>query len=634
MTTRPARRRLPAQRGERVVLKPHSDVPQPDDFAAVRAWVASRPGLTAIDLFAGAGGLSLGLEQAGFSVLVGADHDPLAAETHAANIRGLSFAGDLADPAEFLGLLNRWGINTIDLLAGGPPCQPFSRAGQSKLRHLVETGARPEHDARADLWTSYVDIIKALKPRAVLMENVPDVASWNEGAVLTGVLSLLETAGYRVEPRVLAARDYGVPQYRQRLIVVGVLDGIDFAWPEPAIEQVTLWDAIGDLPQIGPGVRTDPQPYSGRPTSAFAKSMRMPGPGADPALVHDHITRSVRDDDAEAFALLPEGGQYSDLPPRLQRYRTDIFTDKYKRLVKAKSSRTITAHLAKDGYWYIHPSSDRTLSVREAARIQSFPDWFRFAGTPTHRYRQIGNAVPPVLGRALGAALGAALTGAATGPARHPRTKDLRPVLVDWHQTHGRDYPWRITSDPWLILLAEMCLRRTKANKVASVFDDLATLAPTPTALLDSAGDVKHLLDSLGLRWRIENVIETASFIEAQGGRVPSAPSALMDLPGVGAYVANAVMCFGFGRRAVLIDTNTTRITTRLFGRTAPVRRWQTRIDLLSLAGDEGPNAEFNYALLDLGALVCKARSPNCEACPLSSQCALARAGRDESNLT
>ena len=108
------------------------------------------------------------------------------------------------------------------------------------------------------------------------------------------------------------------------------------------------------------------------------------------------MTRAVRADDWEAYTGLQPGQTYADIPARLQRYRTDIFTDKYKRLSWEELSRTITAHIAKDGYWYIHPEQHRTLSIREAARLQTFPDWFRFAGQPSHRFAQIGNAVPPL----------------------------------------------------------------------------------------------------------------------------------------------------------------------------------------------------------------------------------------------
>ena len=127
---------------------------------------------------------------------------------------------------------------------------------------------------------------------------------------------------------------------------------------------------------------------------------------------------------------------------------------------------------------------------------------------------------------------------------------------------------------------------------------------------------------SLGLRWRAENVVEVArSLVEEFGGRVPDTEIELRSLPGVGDYVAQAVLCFGFGRRSVLVDTNTVRITGRVFGR-EKARRWQLRLDLYRLAGADGPDAPFNYALLDLGALVCTAGRPRCGQCPVSSHCA------------
>src|SRR5690606_8479534 len=133
-----------------------------------------------------------------------------------------------------------------------------------------------------------------------------------------------------------------------------------------------------------------------RPTTAFQRKAREKMNGH--AVVWDHVTRPVRDDDREAFRLMKPGTRYGELPKHLRRYRDDIFDDKYNRLDWNGLSRSITAHIAKDGYWYIHPSELRTLTVREAARIQTFPDHFRFAGSRSHAFRQIGNAVPPALG--------------------------------------------------------------------------------------------------------------------------------------------------------------------------------------------------------------------------------------------
>ncbi|EQD58461.1 cytosine specific DNA methyltransferase, partial [mine drainage metagenome] len=160
------------------------DAPDESDVRSVRRWVkrALRP--TAIDLFCGAGGLSLGLRDAGFTVLAGADFDPFSVETHTANVGGVGYQGDLSDPTEFISKLRHWGIHTVDLVAGGVPCQPFSRAGRSKIRSLVLAGARSSDDPRTRLWRSFVRVVDVLRPKAVLLENVPDLAVWDDGAVL------------------------------------------------------------------------------------------------------------------------------------------------------------------------------------------------------------------------------------------------------------------------------------------------------------------------------------------------------------------------------------------------------------------------------------------------------------------
>jgi DNA (cytosine-5)-methyltransferase 1 len=353
--------------------------------------------------------------------------------------------------------------------------------------------------------------------------------------------------------------------------------------------------------------------------------MRAALRGRDRELIHDHITRAVRDDDMEAYQFLGEGQTYADLPEHLQRYRTDIFTDKYKRLVWSELSRTITAHLSKDGYWYIHPSQHRTLSVREAARIQTFPDHFRFAGQPSHRYRQIGNAVPPMMGAALGAAIRSHLEISAGGDCAISSRDEawVRRQLLSWHRENRRTFPWRAAGlEPWHVLMAEMCLHRTRADQVAPVFEALLRLAPTPEAMLENSDEALELMRSLGLRWRADNLVLVAeALVDLFDGEVPDDDLGLRMLPGVGDYVAQTVLCFAFGRRSVLLDTNTMRIVSRLNARDA-TRRWQLRLDLYQLAGAAGPDAEFNYALLDLGALVCRSSKPRCEICPLRPSCA------------
>jgi DNA (cytosine-5)-methyltransferase 1 len=618
---------VPTHRGTSVRLARRPDAPDPSDLDSVRRWLNGVTGPRVVDVFSGAGGLSLGLEEAGFTVLVGADNDPWAVETHAANLGGLGYVGDLTDPEDFIDHLDGWGIDTVDLVSGGAPCQPFSRAGRSKVRELVLSGSRSENDPRASLWRSFIAVVDRLAPRMVLIENVPDLPTWNDGTVLVGLLESLRALGYWVQTRVLDCFAYGVPQHRARLFIIAGRNSAPFEWPAPSERLTTLGDAICDLPPVPGGQRAEQLPYRRRPRaqlSAFQRRMRAGLRGREGESIRDHITRSVRDDDMEAYQLLGEGQTYADLPERLQRYRSDIFTDKYKRLAWSELSRTITAHLAKDGYWYIHPDQNRTLSVREAARIQTFPDRFRFAGQPSHRYRQIGNAVPPMMARALGTAIRAHLEGsgkAHVGPAS-ANENSVRQDLLAWHKDHRRTFPWRaIGLHPWHVLMAEMCLHRTRADQVAPVFEALLRLAPTPDDMVQNAEEALAVMRSLGLRWRAENLVAVArELVDLFDGEVPDDDLGLRMLPGVGDYVAQAVLCFGFGRRAVLLDTNTVRIVSRLNARDAR-RRWQLRLDLYQLAGTPGPDAEFNYALLDLGALICGPSRPRCDICPLRRSC-------------
>lgn len=625
-TTTAAKRRrtaVPHYRGVDLRLSRNAFAPDPTNLKAVRAWVRNAPRPTAIDLFSGAGGLSLGLRDAGFSVLLGADWDARAVETHEANLAGLGYVGDLSDPSELLDQLEGWGITAVDLVAGGVPCQPFSRAGRSMIRNLVAHGVRTADDPRAELWQGYMKVVRTLKPRAVLVENVPDLPAWDDGAVLMGFYESLRELGYSVEARVLDAFQYGVPQHRARLILVGLRDGGEFEWPEASESVTTLRDAIGDLPPVPPAQRAERVPYFG-PRTQFQRRMRHGVGEEESAIVYDHITRDIRADDAEAFALLEEGQTYLDLPSHLQRYRSDIFTDKYKRLRWGAVSRSITAHIAKDGYWYIHPQQHRTLSIREAARVQTFPDWFRFAGQPTLRLRQIGNAVPPMLAEAVGRQLRDAL--GRKEAARHARLFDFRTRLLKWHRGHRRAYPWRTGRlDPWAVMMGELCLARTRPELVPMLFKSLQRLAPSPAALLAHPEPVQALR-ALGLGARGDALVEVARELRSQfGGSVPEDELDLRSLTGVGDNVAQAIQCFGFGRRAVLLDATTARLVKRFCGRTDG-RRWQIRLDLYQLAGSPGPDAEFNRAMLDHGALVCRGEQPLCEECPVQERCA-ARGG-------
>ena len=612
-----------SHRGTRIRLAPKLGSPDPERPDQVREWLQGVPTPWAVDLFAGAGGLSLGLADAGFSVLVAADRDATALETHAHNIGGLTWCGDLVDPSQFTSQLDRWGIDHVDLVAGGPPCQPFSRAGTSKIADLVKKGIRTPKDERAKLWRSFLTVIDHLTARAVLIENVPEFARIQSGAALTALLTELEVRGYQTYTKVLESWRYGVPQHRTRLFVVGLRDDSDFQWPQPAEFIPTLRQAIGDLPVVDGGQREEEYPYPKQSSTPFSRRMRKGLAGPEQSMIRDHITRFVREDDAEIFAGMRPGQTYRDVPERLRRYRSDIFNDKYNRLTWDGLSRTITAHIAKDGYWYIHPSQDRTISVREAARVQTFPDSFRFAGFPSNRYQQIGNAVPPLLAEEVGRSLRQTMTVKGVGESNAAYcTSSIRDLLLGWYADHGRSYPWRQEQDPWTTLLAEICLHRTRADQVAGIFPILRDLSSSPNALLENRHAARALLSHLGLNWRIDSLFGLAEELAKEyAGYVPNSYDELILLPGVADYVASAVLCFAFDQPSTLVDTNTSRFIRRYSGRD-DLAPWEQRLMLHQLAKPGMADAGWNYALLDLGALVCRANRPDCEVCPVRAKCA------------
>ena len=196
-----------------------------------------------------------------------------------------------------------------------------------------------------------------------------------------------------------------------------------------------------------------------------------------------------------------------------------------------------------------------------------------------------------------------------------------RTPLVKWFRKNRRDFPWRSADDPWQFLVAEVCLHRTRAQQVADIYPQLIALAPSPQKLIERSQEFLKLAASLGLAWRFEKLLETAHILVAKyRGTVPTDWENLSSLPGVGDYVASAVLCFGDHRQAVLLDTNTQRIVRRLTGN-PKLGPWQARLELFERSGYRGPDSEWNYSLLDLGALVCTVRAPKCDECPVRRGC-------------
>lgn len=364
-----------------------------------------------LDLFCGAGGMSLGFQMAGYRIGLGVEKEKWPYRTYCHNFEGRCYLGDIrdiADPREFV---KNWGLNHVDVIIGGPPCQGFSRVGRGKLRDLKGDKSFV-HDPRNQYYREFIRFVEALRPLYFVMENVPDMRFYVDGdnLLLNKALHRFEELGYRTEWKVLQADHYGVPQTRRRLFIIGNRLDLEIQWPEKTHEKnpVTVWQAIGDLPIVPHGHRQDEMPYDPRCDLNEYQQLMRQGAGN---VLYNHQTRWHNEQDLEAFAWLPEGGKYVDLPARFKRYRDDIFKDKYRKLYRDRPSWTIEAHIGKDTYRHIYPSRPgepeppRTISVREAARLQSFPDRFRFMGAFTRQFFQVGNAVPPLLAKAVALAI-------------------------------------------------------------------------------------------------------------------------------------------------------------------------------------------------------------------------------------
>ena len=422
---------------------------------------------------------------------------------------------------------------------------------------------------------------------------------------------------------------YGVPQFRQRLILVALAGGLEFEWPEESNRKVTLGNAIRDLPPVGPkeGWLSDEtrqvwRKYAG-PRTAFQRAMRADVPAAHADRIYDHVTRRVRDDDVEAFEYLDTKTKYSELPDELKRYRDDIFDDKYKRLDADDLSRTITAHIAKDGYWYIHPEQNRTLTIREAARIQTFPDHFRFAGPPTAAFRQIGNAVPPRLALAIGSAVAGIIRDGARDFA--VTTEMTRSALAKWGRESHLVSPWLRSGSRWLVVLGDALLGDESQTTVAALWPLLSTWS-TPELFAAEADRAAEIGSWLHKDEEVGALLELARTVMDEGGSLDDDHLSQQVSRGLLRRAASelAMIADPEGEEPVIANTAALRVAGRFFQGT---ERWlknrnsEGRIAVSRLIGFDEESRQAQIALIELGARLCTPKAPGCPACPLSQWC-------------
>lgn len=338
-----------------------------------------------IDLFAGSGGLSLGARLAGIDVRLAAEIDPFAAETYAFNNPDTGVhRGDIRDLRHIT--VESHGDSTI--LFGGPPCQGFSTSNQRTRR---------KENPSNWLFLEFIRVLRLWRPDWVLFENVPGIRETSGGTFLEEVIGGIQGQGYRVSLWTLNGVDYGVPQRRSRLFVIGCLKGVPVEKPAPLVERhVTVADAISDLPDLLNGASINVMPYKHAPMSEYARRMRV-----NVAMSSNHLVTKNADYVVERYKYIPQGGNWEDIPESLMKNYADMrrcHTGIYYRLREDRPS-VVIGNYRKN--MLVHPTQDRGLSVREAARLQSFPDWYEFKGSIGFQQQQVGNAVPPLLAQAV-----------------------------------------------------------------------------------------------------------------------------------------------------------------------------------------------------------------------------------------
>jgi DNA (cytosine-5)-methyltransferase 1 len=388
--------------------------------------------ITFIDLFAGCGGLSEGFYKQGYEALAHVEMNHYACETIKTRLKHYDYKNvdqsvleiDITDKSVLKKLEDIVNGKEVDIVIGGPPCQSFSSLGRAKDEHGMS------NDPRNYLFESYVNILNKFKPKAFVFENVTGLlsAKINNELIIKKILKKLgEKYNVIYDPKimVLNSADYGVPQIRKRVIIIGirkdlktspeiVYKSIKKTHGDPELNKgnnlkdyVTVKQAISDLPKIRSGMGNKVVKFVSKIENDFLKQVRS----KNEILLSDHVARTQNEGDTERFKLMSKNKwTFQELlinRPDLNHAKQRVFNNSYVVQFWNKPSRTIIAHLYKDGNQFIHPdhNQSRSITPREAARLQSFPDNFIFEGSRTEIYKQIGNAVPPLFAEAIAKAI-------------------------------------------------------------------------------------------------------------------------------------------------------------------------------------------------------------------------------------
>lgn len=346
--------------------------------------------MNVIDLFCGVGGLSEGFEDIGFKIVAGNDIDKnMIASFKLNHPKAKAISGDvsLIDINKLLDELGKH-KEDVDLIIGGPPCQGFSTVGN-----------RREDDPRNKLFYEFVRFVREIKPKMFVMENVPGILTMKKGEVKKIVKGEFEKLGYKVNIETLKAEEFGVPQKRRRVFFVGNLFDKDFEFPKAEFDGInkrfrTVWDALGDLPELE--TNQEIKNYDKEPKTDFQKFLRNGEKELREHKAPNHSKIMI-----ERMKHIEQGQDHSNLPTHLK--LSSGYPNIYGRLIANEPSDTITGNcgcISAPGR-FIHPFKHRAITVREGARLQSFRDSKKFIGSQNSKYKQVGNAVPPLLAKSL-----------------------------------------------------------------------------------------------------------------------------------------------------------------------------------------------------------------------------------------
>lgn len=548
------------------------------DTASIPFMPPPRASFTFADIFAGIGGFRLALQVLGGRCVFACEWDKMAKVTYFRNfgivpygdIKQFTCGGVTDQELERL-------IPYHDILTAGFPCQPFSLAGLPARNHYgIRAGLGGSH---GDAFFDLVRIARVKRPRALFLENVRHILSLDGGNTFSEIRRAIEhDLGYEFHYRVIDSSTL-VPQRRKRLYIVALRErDTGFEFPEFQGAALKLRSILED-----------------RVPSRYTISDK---------LWVSHLLRSQRN-----------------------RERGTGFTAKLASL--DEPSPTIVARYGKDGKECLIPQGDenpRKLTPLECARLQGFPDSFIRADSDAACYRQFGNAVPvPVVGR-IGESIVRALSRRTFSEfsvkVHHLIDREamnhFRKLVLRWGRQNFNDFPWRRSENPWHGLVAEIMLQRTRADQVLPVFMTFASRYQRPE---DFLADPAPQFSSLGLPIRDAQFLALNRELVEIG--LPMEKAALERLPGVGDYIASALLSLHLGKRAVLVDANTVRVYGRFFGfDTDPeTRRKRWFIELAEAITPERVYKDYNYALIDFSRHICTPRRPRHEVCPVRRKC-------------